>query len=105
VIIHTIHKSPLRVRLASLANTKKRISGPILDRIDIHIEVPSVEYEKLSSDRMGDGSASIRARVQAARDNQTRRFSGNCSADIVAMPICVWGRFGSSASFLMKVKA
>jgi magnesium chelatase family protein len=45
---------------------QKRISGPLLDRIDIHIEVPRVEYEKLSDDRLGEPSAAIRARVEAA---------------------------------------
>jgi magnesium chelatase family protein len=62
---------------------QKRISGPILDRIDIHIEVPRVDYEKLSRDRVGEASASIRARVQAARDIQIRRFSNIGSSDIV----------------------
>jgi magnesium chelatase family protein len=53
---------------------QKRISGPFLDRIDIHIEVPRVDYEKLSGDRLGESSQSIRARVQAARDIQSKRF-------------------------------
>ena len=53
---------------------QKRISGPLLDRIDIHIEVPRVDYEKLSGDRVGESSASIRARVQAARNIQQARF-------------------------------
>ena len=39
---------------------------PLLDRIDIHIEVPRVDYEKLSNDRVGESSESIRAGVQAA---------------------------------------
>jgi len=47
----------------------------LLDRIDIHIEVPRVDYEKLSSDRLGETSEVIRARVQAARDVQRSRFS------------------------------
>jgi magnesium chelatase family protein len=55
---------------------QKRISGPLLDRIDIHIEVPRVEYEKLSDDRLGEPSAAIRARVEAARDRQRQRFEG-----------------------------
>jgi magnesium chelatase family protein len=46
-----------------------------LDRIDIHIEVPRVDYEKLSDDRLGETSQGIRARVQAARDRQRERFS------------------------------
>jgi len=55
----------------------------MLDRIDIHIEVPRVDYDKLSGDRLGESSESIRARVQAARDIQNKRFSKNGSSDIV----------------------
>jgi magnesium chelatase family protein len=47
------------------------------------IEVPRVDYEKLSGDRVGEASESIRSRVQAARDIQLKRFSKNRSADIV----------------------
>jgi magnesium chelatase family protein len=61
---------------------QKRISGPLLDRIDIHVEVPRVDYEKLSGDRVGESSESIRARVQAARNIQQKRFS-NGSSDII----------------------
>jgi len=50
---------------------------------NIHIEVPRVDYEKLSGDRVGKSSESIRARVQAARGIQNRRFSSNGSSDIV----------------------
>ena len=59
---------------ALVTKYQKRISGPFLDRIDIHIEVPRVDYEKLSGDRLGESSQSIRARVQAARDIQSKRF-------------------------------
>ncbi len=62
---------------------QKRISGPLLDRIDIHIEVPRVDYEKLSADRLGESSEAIRTRVQAARDLQNQRFSKKGSSDIV----------------------
>jgi magnesium chelatase family protein len=55
---------------------QKRISGPLMDRIDIHIEVPRVEFEKLSDDRFGESSTGIRARVEAARERQRRRFEG-----------------------------
>ena len=64
---------------------QKRISGPLLDRIDIHVEVPRVEYEKLSDDRLGEPSAAIRGRVAAARERQLRRFEGTkltCNADM-----------------------
>jgi magnesium chelatase family protein len=55
---------------------QKRISGPLLDRIDIHIEVPRVEFEKLTDNRLGESSEAIRARVEVARERQRRRFVG-----------------------------
>jgi magnesium chelatase family protein len=54
---------------------QKRISGPLLDRIDSHVEVPRVDYQKLSDDRLGEPSAAIRIRVEAARERQRQRFS------------------------------
>ena len=56
----------------------------MLDRIDIHMEVPRVDYEKLSGDRKGETSESIRARVQAARNIQLTRFANIESSNIVA---------------------
>lgn len=53
-----------------------KISGPILDRIDIHIEVAPVEYEQLSDKSMGESSAVIKARVDKARSVQRERFKG-----------------------------
>jgi magnesium chelatase family protein len=53
---------------------QKRISGPLLDRIDIHIEVPRVEYDKLSDQRLGEPSAAIQKRVESAREIQRKRF-------------------------------
>ena len=55
---------------------QKRLSGPLLDRIDIHVDVPRVEYEKLASDRPAETSAAVRARVETARALQRQRFSG-----------------------------
>ena len=52
-----------------------KISGPLLDRIDIHIEVTPVPFEKLSEERKGESSVDIRKRVTAARELQTNRFS------------------------------
>ena len=51
-----------------------RVSGPLLDRIDIHIDVPAVNFKQMSSDRTGETSAQIRERVQKARDIQLQRF-------------------------------
>ena len=64
---------------------QKRISGPLLDRIDIHVEVPRVDFEKLSSDRVGEPSESVRDRVDRAREKQRERFGETelvCNADM-----------------------
>jgi magnesium chelatase family protein len=61
---------------AVVTKYQKRISGPLLDRIDIHVEVPRVDYEKLSGDRLGESSEAVRGRVQAARQVQADRFGG-----------------------------
>jgi len=53
---------------------QKKISGPLLDRIDIHIEVPRVKYDKLSEDSVAEESKKVKGRVEAARGLQRRRF-------------------------------
>jgi len=63
--------SPLQI-----SRYKKKISGPLLDRIDLHIEVPQVELEKLSKDDMAESSDTIRERVESARERQNSRFKG-----------------------------
>jgi magnesium chelatase family protein len=69
----------------AIARYQKRISGPLLDRIDISVEVPRVDYEKLADKRQVETSAIIRARVQAARQQQLQRFAGTkltCNAEM-----------------------
>jgi magnesium chelatase family protein len=61
---------------STITRYQKKISGPLLDRIDIHMDVPRVDYEKLSDSRRGESSSVIRARVEAARELQTERFRG-----------------------------
>lgn len=61
---------------STITRYQKRLSGPLLDRIDIHVEVPRVNYEKLSDDRLGEPSISVRTRVEAARQLQRQRFAG-----------------------------
>ena len=55
---------------------QKRISGPLLDRIDIFVEVPRVEYEKLTADAAGEESSAVRQRVEQASERQRHRFAG-----------------------------
>jgi magnesium chelatase family protein len=53
-----------------------RISGPLMDRIDIHIEVPSVRYKDLTGKSAGESSGAIKERIERARRIQKRRFAG-----------------------------
>jgi len=62
-----------------------KISGPLLDRIDIHIDVPAVKFKDLASEAPGESSASIRERVVASRRVQLERFAGEkifCNAQM-----------------------
>jgi magnesium chelatase family protein len=60
-----------------IARYQSRLSGPLLDRIDIHVDVPRVDYDKLMGAQRGEPSASVRGRVEKARQAQARRFSGH----------------------------
>ncbi len=62
---------------ASVSRYIGKISGPLLDRIDMHIEVQPVDIESMASKRVGERSSDIRARVIAARDVQNLRFEGS----------------------------
>ncbi|MDI6815247.1 MAG: YifB family Mg chelatase-like AAA ATPase, partial [Dehalococcoidales bacterium] len=65
---------------------QKRISGPFLDRVDIFVEVPHIDYEKLADDRLGEKSEKVQSRVKAARATQRKRFQGTklaCNAEMM----------------------
>ena len=68
---HTCKCSPMQIE-----RYMGRISGPLLDRIDLHIEVPAVPYQELAARQDGTSSATMRTQVQQARDVQMRRFGG-----------------------------
>src|SRR2546427_12392746 len=71
-----------------IQNYLGRISGPLLDRIDLHVEVPSVKFRDMTSERVGETSAQIRARGVAARQRQVARLAHR--------PLVSWnGRMGS----------
>ena len=88
---------------------QKKISGPLLDRIDIHVEVPRVEYEKLCGDRVRESSGAIRARVEASRQRQRERFvkirsSHNvvCNADMQVGEVRQYCRLDERGQSLMR---
>ena len=61
---------------SQILNYRKKISGPIIDRIDLHIDVPRLNFEKLSSITPGENSKSIKSRIELARARQRERFVG-----------------------------
>lgn len=77
----------------------------MLDRIDIHIEVPRVDYEKLSDSRLGEPSAQVRSRVEAARERQRARFADTgltCNADMRPADIRVHCQLDKTCQSLMR---
>jgi magnesium chelatase family protein len=85
---------------------QKRLSGPLLDRIDIHMEVPRVEYDKLSEERHGESSESIRERVEAARQRQWARFASrnevSCNADMRPADVEAFCQLDETGSQIMR---
>ncbi len=94
--------SPLQVQ-----RYRARISGPLLDRIDIHIEVPSVKYQDLASLERGESSAQIRERVVKAREIQHERFKGNprvnCNAVMRSKELHHHCKLGDDAQAMLKM--
>ena len=70
--VHACRCTPQQIR-----QYQSKISGPLLDRIDLHIEVPSVKYRALSDKETGESSAAVKERVNKARDLQKKRFGSN----------------------------
>jgi magnesium chelatase family protein len=90
---------------AEIQHYRARISGPLLDRIDIHTDVAAVEYHELTAERAGEPSAAIRARVEAARQRQLERFAGEsffCNARMQMRHIRRFCRLDSDGQALMK---
>ncbi|NJK79673.1 MAG: YifB family Mg chelatase-like AAA ATPase [Chloroflexaceae bacterium] len=82
---HGDPERPCTCNPSSVLRYQRKVSGPLLDRFDIHVDVPRVKFEKLSSERLGESSDSIRERVCAARARQQCRFAGTrltCNADM-----------------------
>jgi len=89
----------------TITRYQKRLSGPLLDRIDIHVEVPRVNYEKLSDNRLGEPSEVVRARVEAARQRQRERFGKgrvHHNADMGVAEVRKYCSLGAEGSALIK---
>ena len=86
---------------------RQRISGPLLDRIDLHIEVPAVEYRDVASERAEESSISIRQRVGCARQKQQERFARdsktNCNARMATRHLKQHCKLGEDSHELIRV--
>lgn len=90
---------------AQVENYMRRISGPLLDRIDMHIEVPSVEYEAMRRKTSPESSAEIRTRVNAAREIQKKRYAGTevtCNAYMTPKMIGQYCQLDATGEKLMQ---
>ena len=84
---------------------QKRISGPFIDRVDIFVEVPHIDYEKLADDRLGEKSKKIQERIEAARSIQRQRFDGTilaCNAEMTPTEVREFCQVEESAQSLLK---
>src|SRR5439155_25122851 len=87
---------------------RQRISGPLLDRIDLHIEVPAVEYRDVSSERAEEPSTAIRERIGRARKIQQERFAGanakiNCNARMTTRHLKTHCKLSQESQDLIRV--
>jgi magnesium chelatase family protein len=88
-----------------VARYQKRVSGPFIDRVDIFVEVPHIDYEKLADDRLGEESNKVQARVEAARNLQRARFNGTrlaCNAEMTPTEVREFCKVEESAQGLLK---
>jgi magnesium chelatase family protein len=91
---------------SAITTYQKRISGPLLDRIDMLLHVPRVEYQKLSSARLGESSADIRQRVVKERERLAKRFAGTelfSNADMTPAEVRQYCVLDAASQALMQV--
>ena len=90
---------------SAITRYQKRLSGPILDRIDIQVSVPRVEFEKLTSDKMGEPSQAVRERVEAARRIQRDRLADSprsSNGDMIPKEIRLFCQLDRESQSLMR---
>ena len=99
---HGSIQKPCKCTPMQVSRYRERISGPLLDRIDLHVEVASIRYEHLADQTLSESSAAIRERVVAAREVQVRR-AGLTNARLAPKQLRVHCKLDSSGSELLKL--
>ena len=90
---------------STVTRYQKRISGPMMDRIDLHVDVPRVDFEKLAAKQQGETSEAVRERVEAARERQNDRFAGTdlvCNNDMGPSEVRIYCQLDGTGQRLMK---
>ena len=99
-------RSSCRCSTTQIHNYRSKVSGPLLDRIDIHIEVPAARYQDLTSNLPAESSAQIKERVNKARVIQRERFKGEgilCNALMSHKQVRKFCMLGKEESELLKM--
>jgi len=103
---HTDPTKECRCTPGVIQKYMSKVSGPLLDRIDIHIEVPAVKYKDLVGETIGESSADIRQRVNKARQIQSQRFAGDkmfCNAGMRTRQLRKYCKVDESAMQLLEM--
>ncbi len=90
---------------STITRYQKKISGPLMDRIDIFLDVPRIEYDKLIDERSAESSSAVRKRVQNARQIQLDRFNGTkltCNSEMTAIEVKKYCTISDDAQNLLK---
>ena len=99
------YRSPLHLHRVHGEQISSRVSGPLLDRLDLHIEVPAVHFDELSSKASAESSETIKKRVDAARAIQNERLKGTgitCNAKMTPTLLQKHCQLDQSANRLLK---
>ena len=99
---HGSLQKPCRCSPLQVQRYRERISGPLLDRIDLHVEVPAMRYEHLADQTPAESSAAIRARVVAAREIQQRR-AGKPNARLAPKQIRTFCQLDEEGTEMLKL--
>jgi magnesium chelatase family protein len=93
--------------IGNIVNYRSRVSGPLLDRIDIHVDVPALKHNELSAIHAGEPSDKIRGRVNRARETQLRRFKAQagiyCNAHMESRQIREYCKISTEGENILKM--
>ena len=105
---HTHPRTECTCSPSVVARYQRRVSGPLLDRIDVFVEVPPVDYDKLMDETPAEDSNHLRQRVEQAREMQQKRFQDNhilCNSEMGPAEVWKFCQLDDAAKALLQVAA